>query len=101
LKYADENTQFFLATDEQKLLDAMIALLKGRTAVYYDCYRSVDSKPLHVHTKASKPSFAQLGEDVIVEMWLMGKCNMLIHTLSNVSSIPLYLNPSIPHITLR
>ena len=25
LKYADENTQFFLATDEQKLLDAMIS----------------------------------------------------------------------------
>lgn len=105
LKYADKNTQFFLATDEQKLLDAMIRLLKGRTVVYYDCYRSEDGKPLHVQDNASptphiKPSFAQLGEDVIVEMWLMGKCNMLIHTLSNVSSIPLYLNPSMPHVAL-
>ena len=101
LKYADEDTQFFLATDEQKLLDAMIVLLKGRTIIYYDCYRSQDSKPLHVRSRASKPSFAQLGEDVIVEMWLMGKCDMLIHTLSNVSSIPLYINPRMSHVTMR
>ena len=105
LKHADKNTQFFLATDEQKLLDAMIALLKGRTVVYYDCYRSENGKPLHVQDNASptsriQPSFAQLGEDVIVEMWLMGKCDMFIRTLSNVSAIPLFLNPRLPHVTL-
>jgi hypothetical protein len=99
LKHADEHTQFFIASDEQRLFDEMIDLLKERKVVYYDCYRSDNGKPLHVRRK--KPSQGQLGEDVIVEMWLMSKCDMLIHTLSNVSSIPLYINPHLEHITLR
>jgi hypothetical protein len=99
LRHSDENTQFFIATDEKKLLDRMLELLKGRKVVYYDCYRSTDGKPLHI--SRHKPSFSQLGEDVIVEMWIMSKCNMLIHTLSNVSSIPLYINPDLKHITLQ
>jgi hypothetical protein len=99
LKYADNDTQFFLATDEQRLLDEMRTLLNGRTVISYDCYRSENGSPLH--TRRPKPSPAQLGEDVIVEMWLMSQCDMLIHTLSNVSSIPLYINPQLPHITMR
>jgi hypothetical protein len=99
LKYADDNTQFFLATDEKRLLDEMRTLLNGRTVINYDCYRSENGKPLH--TRGPKSSPAQLGEDVIIEMWLMSKCDMLIHTLSNVSSIPLYINPQMPHITMR
>lgn len=99
LKYADQNTQFFIATDEQKLLNGMLELLQGRDVIYYDCYRSDDGKPLH--HKKPKPSIAQLGEDVIVEMWLMSKCDMLLHTLSNVSSIPLYVNPRLNHIIVR
>jgi hypothetical protein len=67
LKYADENTQFFIATDEKKLLNEMLELLKTRKVIYYDCYRSEDGKPLHLK-RSPKPSFAQLGEDVVVEM---------------------------------
>jgi tetratricopeptide (TPR) repeat protein len=99
LKYADHNTQFFLATDEQRLLDEMRTLLNGRKVISYDCYRSENGSPLH--TRRPKPSRAQLGEDVIVEMWLMSKCDILIRTLSNVSSIPLYINPQMPQITIR
>lgn len=98
LKYANEDTQFFLATDEKRLLDAMIRLLNGRKVISYDCYRSETGAPLHVH---KRPSFAQVGEDVIVEMWIMSKCDILIHTLSNVSSIPLYINSKLPHVTMR
>ena len=98
LKYADRDTQFFIATDEQRILDTVFKLLEGKKVINYNCYRSEDGKPLHYR---SKPSAGQLGEDVIVEMWLMAKCDLLIHTFSNVSSIPLYINPNLMEIVLR
>ena len=98
LKYADRETQFFVATDEQRILDTVLMLLKGKKVLHYSCYRSEDGRPLHYKVK---PSPGQLGEDVIVEMWLMAYCDMLIHTLSNVSSIPLYINPDLIDIPLR
>jgi tetratricopeptide (TPR) repeat protein len=98
LKYADANTQFFVASDEKKLFDEIVTLLHGRTVIAYDCYRSEnENQPLHVRL----PSRAQLGEDVVIEMILLSKCDMLIHTLSNVSAIPLYFNPNLPHAVLK
>ena len=103
LKYADENTQFFLATDEKRLLDEMCELLRTKKVIYYNCYRSEDGHALHLGNspkRPGKPHVSQLGEDVIVEMWLMAKCDVLIHTSSNVSTVPLYINPEMKEVTL-
>jgi hypothetical protein len=97
LKYADSETQFLIATDEKQILDKMINLLKDYNVVYYDCYRSENNHPLHVR---GKPSYAQLGEDVVVEMALLAKCDVFVHTLSNVSAVALYLNPEMENVTL-
>lgn len=97
LKYAHEDSQFFIATDEQRILNELLTLLKDRRVVYYDCYRSQNGAPLHIR----RPSYAQVGEDVIVEMYLLSKCNMLIHTPSNVSNFPLYLNPVLKHVLIE
>ncbi len=96
---ADENTQFFVASDEQRLLDQAIELLRGYKVIFYDCYRSNNDKPLHI--KRIKPSFAQLGEDVLVEASLLARCDLLVHTLSNVSAGALYWNPSLKNIVLE
>ncbi len=102
LKYADENTQFLIATDEQKILNELIALLAGRTVVYYNCTRSQDGNPLHDTSHGrSRSQIAQNGEDVVVEMLLLSKCDIFLHTFSNVSAIPLYFNPSLEHVALR
>lgn len=100
LKHADTNTQFFIASDDSRLFNKISKLLKNKPVIYYDCYRSIDNKPLH-YVKNKKPCVAQLGEDVIIEMWLMSKCNMLIHTPSNVSSIPLYINSNLKNILVK
>lgn len=100
LKHADADTQFFVASDEKKLISEITTLLKDYRVISYDCYRSEDpNQPLHLPVR--RPSRAQLGEDVVIEMILLSKCNMLIHTLSNVSAIPLYFNPSMPHVLLK
>lgn len=100
LKWADENTQFFIASDEKRIVDKMCALLKGKDVVYYNCYRSENSEPLHYGNYSYKPPLSQLGEDVIAEMWIMAKCDLLIHTISNVSAVALFLNPKLEHIVL-
>ena len=64
LSVADQDTQFFIATDEQRLLDQATRLFKGRTVIHYDCYRSCNSQPLHMGRH--DVSRAQAGEDVVV-----------------------------------
>jgi len=99
LKHVDGKMQFFIASDEQKLLDRMNYLLSkaGYKVVYYDCYRSQDGQPIHMH---KRPSYAQVGEDVLVEMALLAKCDILVHTLSNVSLIPIYFNSKLKKFTV-
>jgi len=99
LRYADKDTQFLIASDEQRSMTKMIFLLQGHSVIYYNCYRSDNGKPIHLRYK--KPSFAQLGEDVLVEASLLAQCDLFIHTFSNVSSSALYLNPHLEHILVR
>ncbi len=102
LKYADHATQFFIATDEEKILNEMLRLLSGRMVLYYNCQRSRDGNPLHcTYYGRSQNEVAQNGEDVVVEMFLMSFCDLLIHSSSSVSAIPLYLNPNLSHINLK
>lgn len=124
LAFADKDTQFLIATDEQALLDSIIRLLHGYKVIYYDCYRSKDRKPLHyqgsVRPRISRqllhyneeptdskksisprPPVAQNGEDVLVEASLLAKCDLLVHTRSSVSTAALYFNPSLQNILLN
>ena len=103
LKHAGRNTQFFIATDEQKLLNQLIKLLKGHPVIYYNCYRSDNGQAIHVlkRYKKPKPHVSQLGEDVLVEVSLLAKTDMLIRTSSNVSTACLYFNPALPYVTVK
>lgn len=94
LEYADENTQFLIASDEYRLINRMTELLQPHTVIHYNCYRSNTDKPIH----RKPPSKAQLGQDVLIEVSLLARCDMLIHTLSNVSTAALYFNPHMPHV---
>lgn len=98
LKYAYQDSQFLVASDEKQLFDRVRKLLPSRKIISYDCYRSEDGAPLHIR---SKPSFGQLGEDIAVEIALLAQCNLLVHTASNVSSVALYLNPDLTSILVR
>ncbi len=100
LQYAGKETQFFIASDEQILLDTMIQLLQPYPVYYYPCFRSLNGKGLHNgnHSDEEAPSKAQLGEDVIVEAMLLAKCDLLLHNPSSVSTAVLYFNPEMKNI---
>lgn len=102
LEHANGDTQFFVASDEQQLLEKALHLLDGYTVIFYDCYRSHDTnKPLHIqNSDVAKPSPAQLGEDVLVEVSLFAVCDVLVHTRSNVSAAAFYYNPDLKSVVV-
>lgn len=96
-RHAGPETQFFIATDEQALLELAITMLDG-AVIAYDSHRSLDGKPLH-HDGIYPPHL--LGEEVVIEAWLLARCNLMVHTdRSNVSGAVLFLNPELDNVML-
>lgn len=96
-KHATPDSQFFVATDDNALLEIAKTTLKGNV-VYYDSHRADDGKPVHYY----RPSFPMeiVGEEVIIEAMLLSMCDKLIHTCSNVSTSVLFLNPELENILM-
>lgn len=84
---------FLVATDEAALLRKAKLILDG-PVIYYNAHRSNDSKSLH-HYGQNKP---RLGEEVIIEAQLLSRCDIFLHTCSNVSSAVLFFNPELENI---
>ncbi len=88
-----KDVQYLVATDEQKILDELKKYLNGKV-ISYDCYRSTDGYSIQPsHHNIKRPHPAQYGEDVIVEVSLLSKCDIFLHGLSNVAMAVLYFNP--------
>lgn len=87
--------QFFVATDENALLEEAKKQLNG-PVIYYDSHRSDDGKPIHYKSIFK----AQMGEEVLIEALLLAQCNKFIHTCSNVSAAVLLFNPELENILL-
>lgn len=94
-KYSNDDYQFFVTTDQYPLIEEAKKHLKG-AVIYYDCQRfEATTSP----TKGEKLS-PKLGEDVLIETILLSRCDHLIHTLSNVSTVALYFNSELSHTVL-
>lgn len=89
-------TQFFVATDDNLLLELAKKILKGKV-ISYDSYRSDDGNP--VYYGSSFPPDV-MGEEVIIETMLLARCKKMIHTCSNVSTVALFINPELENVLL-
>jgi hypothetical protein len=96
-KKLGHNCQFFIATDEQYLLNKAIRHLHS-PVIYYDAYRSPNHYPIHLR---NIPGKYKLGEDILIEAQLLSRCDYFIHTRSNVSIAVCMFNPKLPHIFIR
>lgn len=90
------NCQYFVATDDERLLNEAIKNLRGHV-VYHPSTRSKNGRPIHLSGK----NRAKLGEEVIIEAYLLSRCDHFIHTVSNVSSAILILNPELESTLMR
>lgn len=95
-KFNDYVVKFFVASDEQRLIDLAVKRLQGYEVVIYPAYRSTNGRPIH----ADKNCKALRGLEVLVETLLFTRCSRFIHTVSNVSNAVLAFNPYLEHICL-
>ncbi len=86
--------QFLVATDEERLLKRAQSVLKGKV-LYYDAHRSIKGKALHNDKEIKHKGV--LGEEVIIEAYLLSRCDLFLHTCSSVSTGVLFLNPNLEH----
>jgi hypothetical protein len=91
-----KNCQYFIATDEEKLLKTAIKTLHGKV-IYHSSTRSTNGQPVHLR----KTNRAKLGEEVLIEAYLLSNCDYFIHTVSNVSTAVLLLNPELKSTLMR
>jgi len=83
--------KFFIATDEEKFLNA--AKKKYHTRIIYrNQKRSTNSIP--VHRDKSINNYIK-GKEALLDCLLLAKCNILIRTASNLSDVSCCLNPDI------
>lgn len=93
---ADETTQFFIATDQIPLLEEAKKWLNGKVIFFESDRFNNTTSPIAGGQKLDPI----LGENVIVEMFLLSRCDYFIHTISNVSTTVLYFNPTLKHTVL-
>lgn len=97
-----QNNKIFVATDEQNFLNYMKSKF-GNVVVHIDANRSPDDHtPLH-HLDGDMVSGNRylLGEEAVIDCYLLSKTNLMIRTHSNLSSSAANINPLLPVINLN
>lgn len=94
---AKEGSYFFVATDDETLLNVAKVTLGERIIYCPSHYRSHDGRPIHYNRNMAK---AALGEEIVIEAMLLSLCNSMVHTCSNVSTAVLFLNPDLENVLL-
>jgi hypothetical protein len=83
--------QFFIATDDQRLLEQAKKILKGKV-LYYDSFRSVNGAPVHMNHAEGQ---ALRGEEVLIDVLLLGSCHKFLHTCSYVAMAVECMHPDL------
>ncbi len=94
-RHAGKDVAFFVASDEERLVTMARSFL-DKPVIVYDAERSVNGKAIHTE----KYNQMRHGLDILVEVLLMARCNVLVHTLSNVSHAALCFNPELESFCL-
>lgn len=86
--------RILLCSDAQRVIDAC-SRRYGDRLIVYPASRTPEGEP---HAALGIPTQGyQLGEDVLIEAYLLSRVDFLIHGSSNVSNFALCNNPSLPH----
>lgn len=91
------NHQFFVCTEDENILTQAKEWLDAKV-ISYDSQRSLDGKNTHCQGRRSKFNNGQLGEEILIETVLMSRCEMLIHSCSNVSCAATFFNPDLENL---
>lgn len=88
--------KIFIATDEQPFISYMVQQFHDQV-VYCNHFRSKNKHPIHYGNNNKYQS----GKEALIDCLLLSRCNVLIRTQSNLSSMAANINPSLETITLN
>lgn len=91
--------KIFIASDEHAIVKKFKKAFP-QEVICYDAHRSSDSSPHYLGTDKKNPLNAIIGEEVLIETMLLSKCDLFVHSVSNVSTVVLFFNPELKHIFL-
>lgn len=94
----NREVQYYIATDDQWLLNMAKGRLKGNV-IYCESRRSNDGAPLHVTQKRTAEA-PILAEETLIEGLLLSKCNFMVHTHSSFPVGVLVMNPYLESVYL-
>lgn len=94
------NSVVFVATDEQAFIEFMKSKL-GSRVVCTDAIRSKDHEPIHHKDGKPMSNPYKLGEDAVLDCYLLSRCDVLVRTFSNLSSSAANINPTLQVIDLN
>jgi hypothetical protein len=95
--YYSNGCKFFIATDEQQLLDYMLHAFPGKV-IHYNAIRSAGSES--IHGGLAGQSMLKAGEDALIDCILLSKCQLLLRTDSNLSYACRFFNPQQKNLDL-
>ena len=87
----NEPYRIFLATDQNQFVD-LFRRRYGERVVAYDCLRSNRARPAF---KFSSESPYRRGEDVLIDVLLLSRCNFLFKGAAAVGECALWFNPAL------
>lgn len=91
-----QECQFFIATDEERLIEIARKSL-NRNIIFYNSIRSKNGQAIHMNDENENKAI--LGEQVLIDVLLLSKCNYFLHNASsNVGMAVLCFNPNIKSI---
>jgi hypothetical protein len=106
--YIDNKSKIFVATDENEFVHYLISIFGFKNVCFYDSIRSYNNSiPIH-HIPEKNGGENQvlnnrykLGEDVVIDCYLLSMTDILLKTQSNVSSSACNINPNLQYIDMN
>jgi hypothetical protein len=98
-EYIDSYDKLLLCTDEEYIIDEFKQRY-GDKLIYYSSIRATENNNIGIHQSVGLLDPYKMGEDVIIETYLMSRSDFLIKTVSNVSNAALLINPSLKYVEI-
>ncbi len=95
-----KDCKIFVATDEHEFIKYMKKEF-GNKVVCIDAIRSSDHEPIHHVGGNLMENRYRLGEEAVMDCYLLSKANLLIKTQSNLSSSAANINPLLEVVSLN
>ena len=97
---ASQNSKFdkyFIATDQQQFLDEFKQIFGANKIISYVALRSSSASPVF---QDSRIDGFKKGEDVLIDILLLSKCNFIIKGAASVGEYALWFNPNLKCVDL-